>query len=52
MIGRPFLYGLAGMGGAGVARALEIFRGEIDLALALTGRASLADLDRSAIAWA
>jgi L-lactate dehydrogenase (cytochrome) len=49
MIGRPFLYGLAAMGGAGVARALTILREEVDVALALTGRANLAQLDRSAV---
>ncbi len=52
MIGRPFLYGLASMGGAGVGRALEILRSELDVALALMGRASVRDLDRSALAWA
>jgi L-lactate dehydrogenase (cytochrome) len=52
MIGRPFLYGLASAGGPGVSRALEIFRNELDVALALMGRTSLRDFDRSAIAWA
>jgi L-lactate dehydrogenase (cytochrome) len=52
MIGRPFLYGLACMGGAGVGRALEILRNELDIGLALMGRASVRDLDRSALAWA
>ena len=52
MIGRPFLYGLASMGGAGVGRALEILRDELDVGLALMGRASVSDLDRSALAWA
>ena len=50
MIGRPFLYGLAAMGGPGVSRALQIFRDEIDVALALMGRASVAELDGSAVA--
>jgi L-lactate dehydrogenase (cytochrome) len=49
MIGRPYMYGLASNGRAGVAQALELFRNEIDLALALTGSISLAALDRSAI---
>ena len=49
MIGRPYMYGLASSGRAGVAQALELFRNEIDLALALTGSTSLAALDRSAI---
>jgi L-lactate dehydrogenase (cytochrome) len=49
MVGRPVLYGLAAGGEAGVARALEILTKEIDRALALIGRPTLADLDRSAI---
>jgi L-lactate dehydrogenase (cytochrome) len=52
MIGRPFLYGLASMGGAGVGRALQILRNELDVGLALIGRASVRDLDRSALTWA
>jgi L-lactate dehydrogenase (cytochrome) len=52
MIGRPFLYGLASMGGPGVSRVLQIFRNEIDVALALMGRGSVRDFDRSAVAWA
>ena len=52
MIGRPFLYGLAAQGGAGVTKALEIFRREIDVGLALLGRAGVRDLDRTAVAWA
>jgi isopentenyl diphosphate isomerase/L-lactate dehydrogenase-like FMN-dependent dehydrogenase len=52
MIGRPFLYGLAAQGGAGVAKALEIFRSEIDVSLALLGRAGVHELDRAAVAWA
>jgi isopentenyl diphosphate isomerase/L-lactate dehydrogenase-like FMN-dependent dehydrogenase len=49
MIGRPYMYGLASKGRAGVTQALELFRNEIDLALALTGNTSLAALDRSSI---
>jgi L-lactate dehydrogenase (cytochrome) len=52
MIGRPFLYGLAAGGGAGVERALTIFRNEIDVNLALLGRAGVKELDRTAVAWA
>ena len=52
MIGRPFLYGLASMGGPGVSRALQIFRNELDVALALMGRGSVSEFDRSAVAWA
>jgi L-lactate dehydrogenase (cytochrome) len=50
MIGRPYMYGLASQGGAGVARALQIFRNEIDLALALSGCAGMSGLDRSSLA--
>jgi L-lactate dehydrogenase (cytochrome) len=49
MIGRPYMYGLASKGRAGVTQALELFQNEIDLALALTGNTSLAALNRSAI---
>lgn len=51
MIGRPFLYGLASNGGAGVTRALDILRTELDLALALTGCPAVSQLDRSFVAW-
>ncbi|MFO0963008.1 MAG: alpha-hydroxy acid oxidase [Phycisphaerales bacterium] len=36
-VGRPILWGLATAGEAGVARVLEILRGECDVALALCG---------------
>jgi isopentenyl diphosphate isomerase/L-lactate dehydrogenase-like FMN-dependent dehydrogenase len=49
MIGRPYLYGLAAGGQAGVERALAILRLEIDRALALLGYPRLADLGRSAV---
>ena len=51
MIGRPFLYGLAAMGRPGVMRALEILRDELDVGLALVGRASVTELERSVLAW-
>ena len=37
MIGRAFLYGLGAMGEAGVTRALEIIRAELDVTMALCG---------------
>jgi L-lactate dehydrogenase (cytochrome)/(S)-mandelate dehydrogenase len=50
MIGRAFVWGLAAGGGqAGVVRSLDILREELDNALALLGRRSLADVDRRAI---
>jgi len=49
MAGRPFLYGLAADGEAGVREAISILRSEIDLALALMGTDSVHALDRSAL---
>jgi L-lactate dehydrogenase (cytochrome) len=49
MAGRAFLYGLAADGEQGVTRALEIFRSELDVSLALLGKASVRELDKSAI---
>jgi L-lactate dehydrogenase (cytochrome) len=37
MIGRPFLYGLGAMGGAGVTKCLEIIRNEMDITMAHVG---------------
>ncbi|ARS25816.1 alpha-hydroxy acid oxidase [Sphingomonas sp. KC8] len=49
-IGRPYLYGLAARGEAGVASVLEIFRSEIERALTLMGCPSVAKLDHSWLA--
>jgi L-lactate dehydrogenase (cytochrome) len=49
MIGRAWLYGLASAGQAGVERALEILRDEIDITLTLLGRPTLAEVDRDAL---
>ena len=49
MIGRAWLYGLASEGQAGVERALEILRDEIDITLTLLGRPTLAEVDRDAL---
>jgi 4-hydroxymandelate oxidase len=49
LIGRPYLHGLALGGAAGVARVLEILRAELTSAMALTGRTSVAEIDRSVI---
>ena len=50
MIGRAFLYGLGAAGEAGVARAIEILRGELDTSMALTGVTSLAAVGPQVIA--
>jgi len=49
LIGRPHLWGVACAGEEGVYWALELFRREIDRAMALGGWDNLAKLDRSAI---
>jgi L-lactate dehydrogenase (cytochrome) len=49
MVGRPYLYGLASGGTAGVRRVLEILHGEVDHALALTGVPKVGDLDRTVV---
>jgi 4-hydroxymandelate oxidase len=49
MIGRPFLYGLGVAGADGVHRVVTILRQEFEIAMALTGRPSIADIDRSVL---
>ncbi|HYL76387.1 MAG TPA: alpha-hydroxy acid oxidase [Bryobacteraceae bacterium] len=48
-IGRPYLYGLGVAGAAGVTRVVEILRHEFELAMMLTGRPTIASIDRSVI---
>ena len=45
-IGRPFLYGLGAMGGAGVSTCLEIIRNELDLSMAFCGLNDVNKVDR------
>jgi isopentenyl diphosphate isomerase/L-lactate dehydrogenase-like FMN-dependent dehydrogenase len=47
LCGRAYAYGLAAAGEAGVARAIEILRVDLDRALRLLGCPSIAGLDRS-----
>lgn len=49
LIGRPYLYGLAVAGEAGIARVVDILRQEFAIAMALTGRRNLASVDRSVL---
>ena len=44
LLGRPILYGLAVGGEAGVTKVLELLRGELELAMALTGCASVREI--------
>jgi L-lactate dehydrogenase (cytochrome) len=46
-IGRAMVYGLGAMGGAGVAKALEIIHKELDLTMAFCGRTRVEQVDRS-----
>ena len=50
-IGRPYLYGLAAGGQAGVERALQILRDELLRNMALIGCRSVSDLTRENIQW-
>ncbi|CAN5297840.1 alpha-hydroxy acid oxidase [soil metagenome] len=49
MVGRPCVYGLAVGGPAGVAHVLSLLRAEFEVAMALTGCATVAEVDRSVI---
>ncbi|HEY9676447.1 MAG TPA: alpha-hydroxy acid oxidase [Drouetiella sp.] len=44
LIGRPFLWGLAVAGQSGVSTVLEMLRSEFDLAMALSGCATIGDI--------
>ncbi len=49
LVGRPYLWGLAIGGEAGVGHILELLRGELSLAMALSGRPTIASIDRTAV---
>src|ERR1041385_6338409 len=49
MSGRAYIYGLGALGQAGVARAIEIIRDELDITMALIGVTRVADINRSTI---
>jgi isopentenyl diphosphate isomerase/L-lactate dehydrogenase-like FMN-dependent dehydrogenase len=51
MVGRAWVYGAAAGGEAGVAKAIALLRTEIDSTLALIGRRSVADVDRSCVTY-
>ena len=52
MIGRPFVHGLAVNGAAGVEAVVGILRRELEMAMMLSGCATLASIDRSILAGA
>ena len=47
MSGRAYIYGLGAGGEAGVARAIEIMRNELDITMALMGVTRVGDINRS-----
>lgn len=50
LVGRPVLWGLTVGGEAGVRRVLALLRQEFDVAMALAGARSIAEIDRSLVA--
>lgn len=48
-IGRPYVYGLGAAGEEGVTRVLKILQQEFEMALALSGRPRIRDIDRSVL---
>lgn len=49
MIGRPYLYGLAVAGQAGVARVIDLFAAQLRTTMQLAGVASIAELRADAV---
>jgi len=49
LIGRPYLYGLGCRGEEGVSEVVRMLRTEFQAAMALTGRTSIASINRSVL---
>jgi L-lactate dehydrogenase (cytochrome) len=49
LIGRAWAWAVAAHGEVGVRHVLEVMKADIDVALALTGQTSIADVDRAAL---
>ncbi len=49
LIGRPILWGLAVNGPAGARHVLELLRNELEMAMVLSGRPTIASIDRSLV---
>jgi isopentenyl diphosphate isomerase/L-lactate dehydrogenase-like FMN-dependent dehydrogenase len=49
LVGRPILWGLAVDGEAGARHVLELLHAELELAMALSGRPTIASIDRSLV---
>ena len=50
LIGRPYCYGLAIAGGAGVREVIQNFLADLDLTMALTGHGRVEEIGREALA--
>ncbi len=50
-VGRAYLYGLGAAGERGVDHAIELLRSGFERTMALTGRCSVAELDRDLVRW-
>ncbi len=49
LIGRPYLFGLGAQGADGVTAVVRILRREFEMSMALTGRRSLKEIDRTVL---
>ena len=49
LVGRPLIWGLANAGAAGVAHVLRLLRDELEIAMALSGCATPAEIDASMV---
>ncbi|UFH52437.1 alpha-hydroxy acid oxidase [Spirosoma sp. KNUC1025] len=49
LVGKPICYGVACGGAAGVAKVMTILKEELELAMILTGRPTLADIEKSVL---
>lgn len=49
MIGRAYIYGLGAMGQAGVTKALELIRAEMDTSMALCGKRDIQDVNQDIV---
>ena len=49
LVGRAYMYGLGAGGQAGVARAIEIIRNELDVTIGLTGVNRIAEIGRNTL---
>jgi L-lactate dehydrogenase (cytochrome) len=50
LVGRSYIFGLGAAGEAGVKRAIDIIRGELDVSMALTGLKNIKEISRHILA--